>query len=293
MKYIQYRFEISFSSEAKDIERSLIFDLLSQFLADGGFESFEQTDEGSLLAYAPKSSSLTEAVEEALRALPIDGFEISYSSEEMEDKNWNEEWEKNFFSPITVADCYIRAPFHAPHGGTAPCTELLIQPQMAFGTGHHSTTSGMISLLSEEELHGKSVLDMGCGTGILAIYTALKGAENITAIDIDEWCYRNTLDNALLNNVDKIIVLHGDAQLLKESAPVDIFIANINRNIIMEDLPLYISAIKNPDGKIFLSGFYEQDLPVIEKALSEHGFGIRKQTVNNEWCALMAARNNQ
>ncbi|MDO4790341.1 MAG: 50S ribosomal protein L11 methyltransferase [Porphyromonas sp.] len=292
MKYIQYKFKILPSDCVEDTDMAVIFDILSQFLADGGFESFEQTDDGLLLAYAPQNPILSDVVKNAITTPPINSLGIEFSSIEMEDKNWNEEWEKNFFSPISVADCYIRAPFHSPYSGTMPCMELLIQPQMSFGTGHHSTTSGMISLLSDTDLKNKSIVDMGCGTGILALYTALKGAKNITAIDIDEWCYQNTIDNAHLNNVSELTVLHGDAQLLKQIAPADIFIANINRNIILEDLHLYIPTIK-PHGSIFLSGFYERDVVMIEKALSEYGFEIKRKIVNNDWCALMATKNYQ
>lgn len=283
MKYVKYVFEI-LSSDG-EMAGDIVWDILSQFLADGGFESFEKLDNNALEAYVPSVIQHDEIVRNALKSAPLSGIVFTFSAEEMEDKDWNEEWEKNFFEPIEVADAFIRAPFHEPCANSA-LMDLVIHPQMAFGTGHHGTTSGVISLLSQLDLRGKSVIDMGCGTGILAIYCKMKGADKVTAIDIDDWCVRNSLENSQLNGVD-VEVIHGDASLLKNVGVADVFIANINRNIILADIDIYMCCLKNK-GLLLLSGFYEEDVPIIETILNGKGWRIDKINSQNNWVALQA-----
>ena len=160
---------------------------------------------------------------------------VEYTVKEAEDKNWNEEWEKNFFQPIVIGDrCCIHSTFHKDTPKTE--YEILINPQMAFGTGHHETTSSIISELLDADLKDKSVLDMGCGTSILAILASMRGANPVTAIDIDDWCVNNSKDNIILNQINNITVELGDASLLKGRKPFDVIIANINRNILLAEI---------------------------------------------------------
>lgn len=273
--YLEFRFQIEPLQPASEI-------LIAE-LGYLGFESFVENEDG-ITAYIPK-----EEYEEDLLAgvhiLQSDEFEITYSSEEIEQVNWNEEWEKNF-SPITVDDkCSVRAPFHPQ-----PDVEfdIVIEPKMSFGTGHHATTHMMIKHILENEWEGKDVLDMGCGTGVLAILTALKGAAHIDAIDIDNWCYLNTLENIERNNCEHINVEEGGAELL-EGRSYDVILANINRNILLRDLPVYVEALK-PEADLYLSGFYQEDLPIIEKACKKLGLKYIDHFERNNWVAVKFSR---
>ena len=248
-----------------------------------GFESFVENDDG-VTAYIPE-----EEYEEDLLAnvhiLQEEEFKISYEVKEIERVNWNEEWEKNF-TPILVDEvCSVRAPFHEK-----PDTEfdIVIEPKMSFGTGHHATTHMMIQHILKNDWEGKSVLDMGSGTGVLAILTALKGAKTIDAIDIDNWCYVNTLENISRNDCEHINVEEGGAELL-EGREYDMILANINLNILLRDLPIYEKCLK-PEGSIFLSGFYEGDLPAIQKACNHLGLSFVENFERNDWVAAKFSR---
>ena len=227
-------------------------------LGRSGFESFvEQTD--GITAYIQKDLYSETFLKEALADFPLPDTQIAYSYVEAEDKDWNEEWEKNFFQPIVIGDrCVIHSTFH----NDVPQAEydIVINPQMAFGTGHHETTSLIIGELLDSDLQGKSLLDMGCGTSILAILARMRGASPCTAIDIDEWCVRNSLENIALNGVDNIAVSQGDASSLKSKGPFDMVIANINRNILLADMKHY-RARMNPGAELLMSGFYIDDIP--------------------------------
>ena len=199
----------------------------------------------------------------------------------MQTVNWNEEWEKNF-DPVSIGDqFYLRAPFHKP--SPAHRFEIVIQPKMSFGTGHHGTTSGILELVSELQLTDKSVLDMGCGTAILAIAAYLLGSRDIDAIDIDEWAYTNALENVLLNNCAEIRVIQGDKSAIPDRT-YDVIFANINRNILLEDMSSYAVHLED-DGYLYLSGFYQEDLPLIQKEAEKYGLVMERKLNNDRWIA--------
>ena len=196
----------------------------------------------------------------------------------------NLEWEKNFFQPIIIGDrCVIHSTFHRD----IPQAEydIVINPQMAFGTGHHETTSLIIGELLDNDLQGKSLLDMGCGTSILAILARMRGAAPCTAVDIDEWCVRNSLENIELNGVDRISVFQGDASLLKDQEPFDVIIANINRNILLNDMKRYVSCM-HPGSELYMSGFYVDDIPVIQAEAEHNGLRFVHHKEKNRWAAV-------
>ena len=269
--YIGYDFKVKPLQPAVDI-------LIAE-LGEVGFESFVETEEG-LNAYIQKTDWNSKILND-IQILNSHEFEIKYTFEEIEQTNWNEEWEKNF-NPIIVDDlCSVRAPFHSK-----PQTQydIVIEPKMSFGTGHHETTHMMIQHILKNDFKDKSVLDMGCGTGILAILAEMKGAKPIDAIDYDNWCYLNSLENVERNACKHIKVLEGDANLLKNKA-YDIIIANINRNILLNDINAYVSCL-NKNGSLFLSGFYKDDIPSIEEECQKYGLKLVDTLDQNHWVAL-------
>ena len=269
--YIVYDFKVKPLQPAVDI--------LVAELGEIGFESFVETEEG-LNAYIQKTDWNPKILED-LQILNSDEFEIKFSFEEIEQTNWNEEWEKNF-NPIIVDDiCSVRAPFHKK-----PQTkyDIVIEPKMSFGTGHHETTHMMIQHILKNDFKDKSVLDMGCGTGILAILAEMKGAKPIDAIDYDNWCYLNSLENVERNACKHITVLEGDANLLKNRS-YDIIIANINRNILLNDINTYASCLYK-NGSLFLSGFYKDDISSIEDECHKYGLKLVDTIEQNHWVAL-------
>ena len=256
-----------------------VVEILIAELGFAGFESFVETDEG-LTAYIQKADWHSGILDD-IQILKSDEFEISHTHNEIEQTNWNAEWEKNF-SPIIVDGlCSIRAPFHEVPNVDY---DIIIEPKMSFGTGHHETTHMMIQHILNNDLSDKSVLDMGCGTGVLAILAEMKGAKPIDAIDYDNWCYLNSLENVERNNCKYITVLEGDASLLP-GRHYDIVIANINRNILLNDLETYANTL-NAGGLLFLSGFYNDDIPVIEAECNKHGLKHVETLERNNWVAL-------
>lgn len=254
-------------------------DILIAELGEVGFESFVETEEG-LSAYIQKKDWNANILED-IQILNSKEFEIHYTFEEIEQTNWNIEWEKNF-NPIIVDDiCSVRAPFHEK-----PNTiyDIVIEPKMSFGTGHHETTHMMIQHILKNVFTNKSVLDMGCGTGILAILAEMKGAKPIDAIDYDNWCYLNSLENVERNDRKHITVLEGDAELLKNRS-YDIIIANINRNILLNDINVYVGCL-NTNGSLFLSGFYKEDIPSIEEECNKCNLKLVEVIEENNWVAL-------
>ena len=216
-----------------------------------------------------------------IHILQSEEFTIDYTFEEIEQVNWNEEWEKNF-EPIEVdGTCHVRAPFHEK---TDAKFDIVIEPKMSFGTGHHETTHMMIQHILETDFTNKKTLDMGCGTAILAILAEMKGAQPIDAIDIDNWCYLNSIENAERNNCKHISVYEGDASLLS-GKKYDIIIANINRNILLNDMQQYVDCL-NANGILFLSGFYTEDIPFISESCTSKGLTYVKQFERNNWVAL-------
>ena len=254
-------------------------EILIAELGEKAFESFIETETG-ISAFVQKDLWDTNILED-IQILDNPEFKIEYTFEEIEQVNWNEEWEKNF-EPIDVdGKCHVRAPFHEK---TNAEFDIVIEPKMSFGTGHHETTHMMIQHLLETDLVGKKTLDMGCGTAILAILAEMKGAQPIDAIDIDNWCYLNSIENAERNNCKHISVYEGDASLLV-GKKYDVIIANINRNILLNDMQQYVACL-NENGILFLSGFYTEDIPVISESCTSKGLTYVKQFERNNWVAL-------
>ena len=258
-------------------------DVLAAFLADIGYESFVPDAEG-LTAYVKDELYDEEALVSALELFPFDA-EISRRVSTVEGQDWNSEWEKNYFKPIVVGErCVIHSSFHTD----VPSAEydIVIDPKMAFGTGHHATTSQVISAILDIDESGLSVIDMGTGTGILAILCSMRGASRVNGIEIDPGAYENALENVSLNGQADRVTLHcGDASLLPTLPKADLFIANINRNIITADLPAYVAAL-NPGATMLLSGFYEADIPVIMEVAAPLGLSEVSHTVLNDWTCL-------
>ena len=233
-------------------------DLLINTLSEIGFDTFEETDLG-FKAYIPTSQYSKIKLE--LRLVDFEEmFDFSYTEIDIPYKNWNDEWESNF-EPIVVTDqCYVRATFHPARPDFK--YEVVVDPKMAFGTGHHQTTSMMMQWMLSEKLHNKAVLDMGCGTGILAILAAKMDASEITAIDYDPQCFESAMENKKLNNTNQVLVLCGSKEVIPEKK-FDIILANINRNILLDQLDRYAEVLET-EGLLFLSGFYEEtDLAMI------------------------------
>lgn len=269
--YIEYTFEVQPKEPATEI-------LIAQ-LGFVGFESFVENEEG-VIAYIQKQDWNEDILNDVF-ILNSEEFTFKFDYKEVAQTNWNAEWEKNF-EPIQVDDLVsIRAPFHEN-----PNLEydIVIEPKMSFGTGHHETTHMMVQHLIDLDLTNKKVLDMGCGTGILAIFAEMKGANPIDAIDIDHWCYENSLENAERNNCKNISVYEGDVALL-HGREYDVIIANINRNILLADMKVYTSCLRE-NGVLLLSGFYEEDIPMIHEEVSKYGLTFNKKISRNNWVAL-------
>ena len=254
-------------------------EILIAELGYAGFESFVETEEG-VTAYIQKEE-FYDTILDDIQILKSDEFEITYTFDEIEQTNWNEEWEKNF-NPIVVDDlCAVRAPFHDKFDTQY---DIIIEPKMSFGTGHHETTHMMIQHILKNDFEGKSVLDMGCGTAVLAILAEMKGAKPLDAIDIDNWCYLNSLENVERNNCKHISVYEGEAALLKDKK-YDTIIANINRNILLNDIATYSKCL-DAKGTLFLSGFYQEDIPMIEKECNDNQLILKDTLTRNNWVAL-------
>ena len=254
-------------------------EILIAELGYAGFESFVETETG-VTAYIQKDEWHATILDD-IQILNSEEFKIDFTYNEIEQTNWNEEWEKNF-SPIVVDDiCSVRAPFHEK-----PNTQydIIIEPKMSFGTGHHETTHMMIQHILKNDFTNKSVLDMGCGTGVLAILAEMKGAKPVDAIDYDNWCYLNSLENVERNNCENITVIEGDASVLP-GKKYDIIIANINRNILINDMQTYVACL-NKGGLLFLSGFYNDDIPVIQETCEKYLLKFNEKMERNHWVAL-------
>ena len=276
MKY----FEITFTAQPCN---EIVTDVLSALIAEIGFESFVEC-EGGIQAYIQQSLFDEEALKNVLADFPLPDTNITYSIFEPEDKDWNEEWEKNFFQPIVIDNrCVIHSTFHKDYPKAE--YDIVINPQMAFGTGHHETTSSILGELLDADLKGKSVLDMGCGTSILAILASMRGADPVTAIDIDDWCVNNSRDNIALNNINNITVELGDASLLEGREPFDVIIANINRNILLNDMHAYVSCMHS-GSEIYMSGFYVQDIDAIREKGESLGLKFVHYREKNNWVAV-------
>jgi len=256
-------------------------DVVSALLAEIGFESFVESDFG-VNAYVAEKSFSEEAVVSVLENIPLSGVAVQYEVERIKSRNWNEEWEKNYFEPIIIQNqVIIHSSFHSdippfPY-------DIVIDPKMAFGTGHHSTTALMVSHILEQNIDGKSFLDMGCGTAILAILAHKMGASPIVAIDNDEWAYENSLENIRINQALDIQAKLGDANLLGQER-YDFIFANINRNILLNDIPVY-AACMQPNAFLFMSGFYKEDLNIISEACKKQSLELTDYKEDNRWVA--------
>jgi ribosomal protein L11 methyltransferase len=266
MDYIEIRLHTA-SEEKREI--------LTSSLAEEQFESFAESDD-ELLAYVQIDKYDAGKVSEICSE-----FGISFIENRIPEQNWNAEWEKNF-EPVLIAEkCFIRAPFHAPHPEYE--YEIIIEPKMSFGTAHHETTAMMLETMMQMDFRGKKVLDMGCGTGILAILAAKMGAAKVDAIDNDTWAVNNSIENIERNQVSVVSVRLGDVD--KADKNYDIILANINRNILLGHLPEYSKL--SPSCELLMSGFYEEDLPVIRQVAESVNFVFRRMLSKNHWVAVL------
>jgi len=266
-------------------DKEELTEILIAELADRGFESFQETAT-FLMAYAAENDfdkSVIDQIEYCRNMQEKGQLELKL----IPDQNWNAVWESNY-PPVLIANrCYIRAPFHEEKKEIE--FNILINPKMAFGTAHHETTAQIIELMLEEDFHEQEVLDMGCGTGVLAILASMKGAKHVDAIDIDSWSFNNTTENMEINYIQNISPILGDAHFLNRAEQYDSILANINRNILLDDMKFYTKALK-PGGKIFFSGFYEVDLPIIQNKAKSLGLVYQLHHSKNDWVAAVFRR---
>ena len=268
--YIQLKLTISPLESGQEIALA--------FLGEMGFESFVETTEG-LEAYIQEESWTPDLLDQ-LYPLVENGLDIGWSLIAIPPENWNAVWESDF-QPILIEDkCAVRAHFHAPID--VPF-ELVITPKMSFGTGHHQTTHMMLNTLLNNPPKDEVVLDMGCGTGVLAILAEKLGAVSIDAIDVESWCFENTVENAAMNDCKKVNAIEGDRQLIPEKEYGTI-IANINLNVLLLDIPLYAERLRS-NGKLFLSGFYTHDIPAIESKANQNGLQMLDYQQKDNWVA--------
>lgn len=272
MKYI----EVTFTMEDTGLFRDLLVDTLGN---EGPYESFVETKDG-LQAYVQAAAYDPQWLAAAVQDFPVP---LRYTAKEMEDKDWNAEWEKGHEAVLVEyagGRVWVRAPFH-PHR-TDVDYELIIEPKMSFGTAHHPTTYMMLSYVAELDMAGRRVLDMGCGTAVLAILAKMRGAAYVEGIDIDEWAFNNARENAAANGVEINLKL-GDASTL--GGTFDVIIANINRNILLADMDKY-AAVLNPGGTLLLSGFYEADEPALVAKANTLGMSLKSKKNREQWAAL-------
>ena len=285
MKYLEAKFKIETHEEMMQVCR----DLLADSAAEAGFESFEENEEG-LVGYVQKDLFDKEALEAAIADFPIEHTHITYSIDEAEDKDWNQEWEEQGFEPICVDDQVLI--YDAKHPELHPTTspdhiEIGIEAKLAFGTGNHETTRMIVSTLLSMSLYKKRVLDCGCGTGILGITAAKLGASEVVGYDIDEWSVENAKHNAQLNGVCNMEVYFGNASVISHISGIfDVVLANINRNILLADMKAFRSVLAD-GGHLILSGFYEEDVPVLLEKARELGMQETGRRTDSNWTCLM------
>lgn len=268
--------EVNFSFSPIDDDE---MDVLAALLAEYGYESFETVKDG-MNAYVNKDDYDEKNVEAALQSY-LFRSKIKWSEKLIKGSDWNEEWEKNSFTPIVIGgNCVVHATYHTDF---PKCKyEIVIDPRMSFGSGHHDTTTMLIEELLKSDMQGKTVVDMGAGTGILSIMSAMLGASRVIGIEIDEGAYRNACDNCKLNGV-VVDMVNGDAdKLLAIGTKCDVFLANINRNIILNDIDKYVSVMK-PNTELLISGFYRSDVNMLAEALSERHLSLKETTESNDW----------
>ena len=258
-------------------------DVLAALLAEVGFESFVPNDNG-MEAYVPHSLYDEAAIATVVENFPLEGYAITHSSEFIEGEDWNAEWEKNYFQPIVLGEeCVIHSTFHTDVPKAR--YDILIDPKMAFGTGYHQTTCHMLRAILASDMNGKSVLDMGCGTALLAILARKHGATDVVAIDIDEFAYENAKENIVLNDTADIEVRLGGSEAIKESDSFDFVIANINRNILLDDMKNYVRCMHS-GSQIFISGFYTEDMEVLKEEAARNGLRYIDYAEDNRWAMM-------
>jgi ribosomal protein L11 methyltransferase len=278
MEYIKVDFQITPFEE-------YIADILANELGEIGFESFINNENG-LEAYVP-SLHFDDTKLQAFIAEFSTPSHIQYKTTKIEPKNWNEEWEKNFFQPIVIGnDCVIHSSFHKDIPSAK--YDITIDPKMSFGTGHHETTSLVIGEILKSDYTNKIVLDMGCGTAVLAILAAMRGSSKLMAIDIDSWCIENSIENIALNNISGIEVKLGGAELLK-GISFDIILANINRNILLADMGKYADCL-GCGGELYMSGFYKEDIALIEAEAIKNGLKLIDFNEKNNWVVVKTVK---
>ena len=297
MKYYEVNFYIHCPEAMRDDAR----DVVSALAGEAGFETFEYTEDGGLKGYVQQDLFNADLLHTLLSNVPFEEVTIDYDYSEAEDRDWNEQWEQEGFEPIIVSSPTLMErtdrPFcsivihdgrHLPDTSIPERLAIEIDAHLAFGTGTHETTRMMCHALMEQPLDGKEVLDCGCGTGILGIVALKSGAARCTAYDIDEWSVDNTRHNAVINHVDeRLETLHGDASLLcSMNQQFDVVMANINRNILLSDMPRFCSVMK-PQGTLLLSGFYKEDIPMLQERAQQLGLTITGTKEDNGWCALI------
>ena len=278
MKYYEVKCTLQpFSEDAAD--------LFSASLSEIGFEAFSVTEHG-LTAYIQQSEWNERRMQEAVRDFFLPDVRISYTCAEAPDEDWNQVWEEEGFQPVVVGEDVV---VHDVKHTDVPQAryDILITPRLAFGTGSHQTTRLILRTLAHLDLEGKRLIDAGTGTGILAIMGMKRGAAQVFAYDIDEWSVENTKDNLLLNQIyNNVEVVVGDSAVLEGQPQADLLIANINRNILLQDLPRFAAAIKS-GGQMILSGFYLSDVPVLREAAARQGFSLQGTESEEEWAMLL------
>lgn len=289
MKY----FVATFSIACDDALRQVASDLLAEAAGEAGFEAFAETADG-LEGYVQTSLFCREALDEAIASLPLEGVNISYTLAEADYEDWNSAWEEEGFDPICVADrCIIYDAKHTDRTAVeaddqhSATMKIFIEARQAFGTGTHETTRMMLAELLSTDVRGLSVLDCGCGTGILGIAASQAGATDVMGYDIDEWSTENARHNALLNNVSNFEVLLGDASVLSDIRErFDVVMANINRNILLADMPLFVQTLK-PQGLLLLSGFYASDVELLQEKAHTTGLSFVSSRSDADWTCLV------
>ncbi|MDR0371246.1 MAG: 50S ribosomal protein L11 methyltransferase [Prevotellaceae bacterium] len=274
MDYIEVHFYI-------EPDEEFLSDALAGMLSEIDFESFIPNGAG-IDAYIQKKYFDERKIKDIIDLFPFTAS-IVYKTSYIESKDWNEEWEKNYFDPIVIGnECVIHSPFHKKTPKAR--YDIVINPKMAFGTGHHETTGLMIEYLLLADLKNKETLDMGCGTSVLAILAKMRGAKQVTAIDIDAWCVDNALENIALNNQNNIEVKAGDADLLR-NRHFDVILANINRNVLLKDMRKYAACLPEY-GDLYMSGFYKEDMLKIEIEARKHQLLLKGYREKNNWAAV-------
>lgn len=285
MKYFEVDFQLSpLSQDACDI--------LAALTADAGFETFEETQHG-IRGYVQQPLLDRQALEDIVNNFPIMGTNIIYTINKAEDKDWNEQWEQEGFEPIIVGNNRL-AIHDGRHLPSQPADiSVEIDARLAFGTGTHETTQMICEWMLDMPMKGLRVMDAGCGTGILGIVALKLKASHVTAYDIDEWSSNNTRHNAVINRVDsQLSVYCGDASLLdSKTADYDLVLANINRNILLNDMPHFCQIMKQ-DAKLILSGFYTEDIPLLEARGKELGLTLTGAKNRDKWASIIMQRVN-